>query len=447
MYSNLLTRLRVLLKNKLVGNILIVGSLTLLIKGLGFYKETLVASNFGLSLILDTFFVAFLIPGFIQNVFLESFNTVFIPNYITETKSENSNIGSFQALGFVTSIAAATFFSLIAVLGTDFYLEAFFPGKEEVYYSLVKDQFYIILPCIYFWSISSMLSSLLKINDEFTFSSIGGIFVAASIIICIFFFKERLGNLLLSVGTLVGSVFQSLYLLIVCIKYRIIELSIPDFKNRNALILFRQMPAKVSSGLLTGMNTIVDQFFAAQLVVGSIAAMNYGLKMPAFLIGILVIALNSVLLPQFSKMVLDNRENAFNFYYRTIKFLFLGAGFFAIMGIFLTDFLVELFFQRNEFTAEDTVIVSEIQKIYLIYTPFAICGMVTVNFLTSLNKNSVMAYASLIAVILNFVGDYILFTHFGVFGIALCTTIVVILKNIFLLYFAVKVHAKYKSLE
>ena len=157
MYSNLLTRLRVLLKNKLVGNILIVGSLTLLIKGLGFYKETLVASNFGLSLILDTFFVAFLIPGFIQNVFLESFNTVFIPNYITETKSENSNIGSFQALGFVTSIAAATFFSLIAVLGTDFYLEAFFPGKEEVYYSLVKDQFYIIIPSLFFWGLSSIL--------------------------------------------------------------------------------------------------------------------------------------------------------------------------------------------------------------------------------------------------------------------------------------------------
>lgn len=444
MYSNLLNKLKGLLNNKLVGNILIVGSLTLFIKALGFYKETLVASNFGLSLVLDTFFVAFLIPGFIQSVFLESFNTVFIPNYISETKAKNNNLGSFQALGFVTSILAATLFSFIAIIGTDYYLEAFFPGKDEVYYTLVKNQFYIILPCIYFWSISSILSSLLKINDEFTFSSFSGIFVAASIIVCILLFKNELGDMLLSIGTLVGSILECLYLVAISIKYRVIKLSLPDFKNKNARNLFKQMPAKISSSLLTGMNSVVDQFFAAQLVIGSIAAMNYGLKMPAFLIGILVISLNSVLLPQFSKMVLDNKENAFKFYYKIIKFLFLGASFFAIIGIFLSNFLVELFFQRNEFTAEDTAIVSKIQQIYLVYTPFAICGMVTVNMLTSLNKNNVMAYASLIAVILNFIGDYILFKHFGVFGIALCTTIVVILKNIFLLYFTVKVHDKYK---
>ncbi|WP_136465434.1 murein biosynthesis integral membrane protein MurJ [Flagellimonas onchidii] len=439
MYSILLNKVRELLKNNVVNNILIVGSITLLIKGLGFYKETLVASNFGLSVVLDTFFIAFLIPGFIQNVFLESFNTVFIPNYISETKSENGNIGSFQGLGFVTSILAATLFSLVAVLGTDFYLESFFPGKEEAFYDLVKSQFYIMLPCMYFWSFSSILGALLNINNEFTYSSFSGVFIALTIIVSILFFREALGEMLLATSTLIGSILEFAYLLIVCLQHNIIKLAPPDFKNKNAQVMFKQIPAKVSSGFLTGMNGVVDQFFAAQLVVGSIAAINYGLKMPSFLMGMLVIALTSVLLPQFSKMVLEDRENAYRFFYKIMKFLFIGASFFAIAGIFLSDFLVELFFQRNEFTAEDTVVVSKIQKIFLVYTPFAICGMVTVSFLTSLNKNAVMAYVSLLAVVLNFIGDYFLYKYFGVFGIALCTTIVVVIKNIFLFYFTVKI--------
>ena len=202
--------------------------------------------------------------------------------------------------------------------------------------------------------------------------------------------------------------------------------------------MFKQIPAKVSSGFLSGMNTVVDQFFAAQLVIGSVAAINYGLKIPAFLMGILVIALTNVLLPQFSKMMLENREKAYRYFFKIIKLLFLGAAFFSIIGIFLSDFLVELFFQRNEFTAEDTVIVSKIQKIFLVYTPFAICGMVVVSFLTSMNKNAIMAYVSLGAVIANVILDYIFIKYYGIFGIALCTTIVVIIKNLFLLYFVVK---------
>ncbi|GAB4508883.1 MAG: murein biosynthesis integral membrane protein MurJ [Allomuricauda sp.] len=434
MYSNLLTRLRVLLKNKLVGNILIVGSLTLLIKGLGFYKETLVASNFGLSLILDTFFVAFLIPGFIQNVFLESFNTVFIPNYISELKSENNNIGSFQAMGFVTSILAATLFSLIAILGTDIYLETFFPGKEDFYYDLVKSQFYIILPSLYFWGLSSILASLLNINNEFAYSSFSGIFIAITTIVALLFFRETLGNMLLAISTLVGSIVGFIYLLIISLRKNVIKLSSPDFRSSNAVIMFKQIPAKMTSSAFAGLHGVVDQFFAAQLAIGSIAAMNYALKIPAFAIGVLVIAMNSVLLPHFSKSVLENRDKAFEQLFKILKITFVLSTAIAIAGILTSDFFVSLFFERNQFTSEDSILVSGLQKIILIYIPFKISGMLLVNFLTSINKNSYMAIVSFISIVLNIMLNFMLVKPYGVFGIAVATTVVVILRNLILFY-------------
>ena len=429
--------LRALSKKKVIRNIATVGIITLLLKGLGFYKESVVAANFGLSEVLDTFFIAFMVPGFIMNVFIGAFKGVFIPNYIAELKTGNE-VSSFQATGFFITLGIAGLFTLIAFLFTDVYLENFFPGHSVEYYELIKSHFQFLMPCIIFWGLSSLLSGLLNIADEFRLSTFSGIFVPIAIILCVFIFRSVLGDMVLAVGTLIGSVAGFLYLLVVCLRKRIIHLSWPKFGNANAQLMFAQVPAKVSSGFLTGMNGVVDQYFAAQLAVGSIAAINYGNKMPAFLNGILVVAITNVLLPHFSKMFLENKKRTFQQMFKMIKIVFLVAGVCAIIGVFLSDFLVALFFQRKEFTAEDTELVADIQQIFLIYIPFSIAAMIVVNFLTSINKNTVMAYVSLGALALNILLDYILIQYYGILGIALCTTIMVIGKDIALLYYAYK---------
>ena len=438
MLKNILQRFRQLNNTRVLRNIVLVGVITFFIKFIGFYKETLVASNFGLSQLLDTFFIAMLIPGFIQNVFLGAFKSVFIPNYIAESKTGN-DLASFQGTGFLATGLISAFFVLIAYLFTDTYLDIFFAGHDQAYYHLIKTQFYYLLPCVFLWGFSSLLSGLLNINDEFKYSSFESIFIPVVTIIILLFFKDEFGNNILAVGILIGSILAFLFLLIVCIQKNILVISPPDFKNKNARLMFKQIPAKVSAGFLTGLDAVVDQFFAAQLIIGSISALNYGLKIPAFLIGILVIALTNVLLPQFSKMVMENKENAYRYFFKIIKMLFLGASIFALIGIFASDYLVELLFQRNEFTAQDTKVVSAVQQIFLVYTPFTICGMVVVNFLISMNKNAIMAYVALGAVILNAILDYILMQHFNIFGIALSTTFVVIIKNLFLLYYVIKI--------
>lgn len=433
-YKNL-SDFKNLFKKKVVRNLLTVGFITLFLKGLGFFKESVVAASFGLSEVLDTFFIAFLVPGFIMNVFIGAFKSVFIPNYIAELRTGNS-ISSFQGTGFLVTICIASLFTLIAFLFTDVYLENFFPGQTADYYNLIKSHFQYLLPCIIFWGLSSILSGLLNINNEFKLSTFSNIFIPLAIIVCLLLFRPIFGNMVLAIGTLIGTIAAFLYLLITCMWKKIIHIATPDLRNANAKLMFAQVPAKVSSGFLTGMNGVVDQFFAAQLAVGSIAALNYGNKMPAFLRGILVVATTSVLLPYFSKMILANRKRTFNHLFKTLKLIFLIAGIFAVIGILLSDFLVALFFERKEFTEEDTKLVANVQKIFLIYIPFTIAAMVVVNFLTSINKNTVMAYISFVALVLNIVLDYILIQYYGVFGIALCTTMVIIIKDIALIGYA-----------
>ena len=430
-------KLKELLGKQIIQSILTVGIITLLVKGLGFYKESIVAANYGLSEVLDTFYIAYLIPSFILNVFISAFKSVFIPNYVAELKTGN-DISAFQSVGFLITGFVSLLFTLIAFLSTDVYLENFFPGHPADYYALIKSHFYYVMPCIIFWGFSSLLSGLLNIEKEFRYSTISGVFTPIAIITTLIFFRDLLGNMALAIGTLIGTISGFIYLLIVCIRKNIINLSRPDFKNKNARLMLVQVPAKASSGFFTGLLGVTDQYFAAQLALGSIAALNYGLKIPGFLMTLLTIATSSVLLPYFSLSVIENRKKAFENLTKMLKWVFIGSTIAAIIGILLSDFFVELFFERKEFTSEDTYRVANIQKIFLIYAPFTICDSILVNFLTSINKNAFMAMSSFGSMCVNFVLDYVLMKYYGVYGIAICTTTVYIIRSLILFGYTMK---------
>lgn len=422
--------------NSTFTNVIIVGVATLIVSGLGFVKEMIIADNFGLSELLDTFLIAILIPSFISGVFLSSFQSVFIPNFVSELKT-GKNIGSFQSTSFLVTLGISIFFCLIAYLATDVYLEIFFKGHTQHYYSLVKKQFYFVLPCIFFWGFSSLLRGLLNIDNEFTLSSSSAVFIPLSIIICLIFFKEDLGNIVLALGTLVGSFLSFLSLLIVALKRNIIRLNVPDFLSKNIKILFTQLPAKVASSLLTGVNKIVDQYFAAQLIIGSISALNYGIKIPMFSMGIATIAIGNVLLPYFSKKAVENREDSFNEFYKILKIIIYGSSAIAVILILISTPIISIIFERNAFTSEDTVIVSKIQQMYLLMIPAYIGGQLMVKFLTSINKNNFMALVSAFSLILNIILNYILIKTMGVYGLALSTSLVSIITGI-ILYIYIK---------
>lgn len=430
-----------LIKKPVFKNMLIVVIITLLIKGLALYKERIVGAEYGAGEFLDTFILAMLIPGFISNVFIGAYRNVFIPNYIIELK-KGKDIRAFQSTGFLVTALISIFFILVSILFTDVFLESFYGGHTAHFYTLVRDQFYIVAPSIFFWGISALLKSLLNIDNEFTLTSLGGIITPLPIIIGLFYFQDTFGLHTLAISTLIGSLLGFIYLLTLALNRNLIRLGKPDFKSENVRMMFRQVFPKVSSGFLTGLLPVTDKYFAAQIIEGSVTALRYGLSIPAAITGMLVVAVNNVLLPHFSKMVIDNKAGAFKALFKNLKIMFVGAALVALFLIFISQELVELFFEKGKFSAENTATVTKIQIIFLIYTPFTICGMVLVNFLTSINKNAFMAYVSFGAMSLNFILDFILIKHYGVFGIAICTTCVYVIRSLILLAYTVRQEKK-----
>ncbi|WP_396638149.1 murein biosynthesis integral membrane protein MurJ [Maribacter sp. R77961] len=436
MFYKLVSSIKQKLSNSVLQNILLVGGITLIVKLISFYKETLIASYFGLSELLDTYYIAILIPSFIQNVFVGSLKNLFIPNYIIETKTTN-NRKAFQTLTILAILILTIILVLFALVFSEFFLESVFPEHSPQYYGLIRKQLYIALPCLFFWGLSSLLSGLLEIEGYFLISNLSQLFTPLTIIVCLFFFASTFGDYTLVVGLLLGSIFNFFYLLLFTINKKSLylgEISI----NTNMQMMMRQYSPKVISGLLTGINPFVDQFFAAQLVIGSIAAINYGIKIPTFIVGIALVAFGNVLLPHFSKLITEDIQKAFIQLKKILIILFLISSLFAIVAIFFSSDIVRILFERNQFNSGNTFVVSNLQKISLANVPFYLCTLISVYFLTALNKNRFMAWISLFNLVLNLFLNFFLVKKLGVYGLAWSTTIVYFISNAFFMIFIYK---------
>ncbi|PVX47014.1 putative peptidoglycan lipid II flippase [Flavobacterium sp. 103] len=422
------------IKNPILINVFTVGFMTLIVKGMGFYKEMEVGSHFGLSEILDTFLIATLIPGFINTVFMSSFQNVFVPNYIAEMRTSSTG-ASFLSACVILTFGLGIVLMLVSYLFTDLFLESVFKNHSLQYYHLIRSQFYVVLPCILFWSFSSLFSCLLEIKGLFGFSSISSVFTSIVILGCLFFFKNQMGYTLLAIGMLVGSFLELAYVLIVSVYKKTLQFAKPNFNSSNIKMIYKQLPSKIGSGFLTGSTGFVNQFFAAQLAVGSIASFNYGMKIPSFLATVLVISIGNVILPYFSNLVQDNRQKAYRVLYQSITTVFFTSLIIAAFLFIFSETTITLLFERGNFTAQNTLVVSQIQKIILIYVPFYIATIIIIKFLTSINKNIHMFYASIINLVLNVILNYYFAKKYGIYGLAIATTLVYSINFIVLFVF------------
>ncbi|TBN06526.1 virulence factor MviN [Hyunsoonleella flava] len=426
-------------KNTVLRNILLVGVITLIIKVFSFYKETLVASTFGLSVLLDTFLIAILIPSFIQNVFINALKNIFIPNYIIE-QNNGGNTSQFQSVIYIITLSISFFFFIIIYLSSDFILIKLFPGHTPEYYDLITNQLFYLLPCLFLWGINSILSGLLEIENKYFLSTISGIFSPICVILCLFFFRDALGDMVLAISMLIGAIVALIYTIIISLKNNLICLKKPKL-NANSLMMLKQLPPKVSSGLLSSMNDFVDQFFAAQLAIGSIAAINYGIKVPSLIVSIVIMAMGNVLLPYFSRLISTNLLDAYNQLFKILKLVFFTSFIISIIIIIFSNDIISILFERNQFDSDDVLIVSDLQKLSFIYIPFLLCTLILVRFLTSINKNKFMAWVSFFSLLANIILNSILIEKFEIYGLLIATIIIHLFSFIFYVYFT---HKQYR---
>ena len=91
------------------------GSLTLLSRVLGYFRDILIAIFIGTSSLADAFFVAFRLPNTFRRLFAEgTFNAAFVPSYTSELAKGKSKTNIFANEIFNLLFLGLLFLVLIA---------------------------------------------------------------------------------------------------------------------------------------------------------------------------------------------------------------------------------------------------------------------------------------------------------------------------------------------
>lgn len=403
-----------------------VGGLTVLVKLITMVKEMAIARGFGVGDAMDAYFIAFLLPSFAVNVIAGSFNSALLPTYIQVRERH----GGEQAQNLVASVMV---WNLGLLLSVSALLALLFPaalplilrGASPDKLALTQRLFLMLLPVIPLSGLGVTWAALLNARDRFALAAIVPIITPVISLGLLFWVRQRWGVYVLACGTVAGAVLEAV-LLSLALKGQKMPLR-PRWHGMddNLREVMRQYAPMAAGAFMMSGTNLVDQSMAAMLGSGSVAALNYGNRLVAFVLNIASTAIGVVVLPHFSRMVAyeDWRGigHTLRIYSRCI--LLVSVPLTGVL-IFLSTPIAGLFYQHGAFTAQNAYAVGRIQAFYLIQIPAGALGVLGVRLISALTKNNVIFVIASVNLVLDVVLNLVFMHFFGVAGIAFSTSLV-----------------------
>jgi putative peptidoglycan lipid II flippase len=422
------------LNRRILSAATIVARLVILVKAASLAKEMLIARKFGAGDVLDAFYIALLLPGFIGAVIDTSFNAAFIPIYIEARENDQSSTANrlfsniaavnIAGLAIVAVVLAGLQRWLLPILGS-----GFTPQKL----ALAQPLFFVFLGLMALLGLAALWRAALTVHECFARASIAPIANPIAIVILLLAAGNTWGIYALAAGSVLGTVGE-----LAITGYGLRRLGVPLLPRWQGMdvwtlrVLWQYGPT-VTGALLMAGTVLIDPAMAAMLGSGSVAALNYAYKLPALVLNIGLSSLSTAILPSFSQ--LSAREN-----WREMRqVLFSYTRLLALVTIPLTGILVglskplvSLFFQGGRFTAADTALVAKVQMMFCLEIPFYCLAILYVRALSSLKLNQLIMWGTLINIAANATLNILFMRIMGLPGIALSTSAVLAISCVYL---------------
>jgi putative peptidoglycan lipid II flippase len=403
-----------------------VARLIILVKAASLAKEMLIARKFGAGDVLDAFYIALLLPGFISAVIDGSFNVAFIPTYIEAREREPgataarlfANIAAFNIalLALLALLLAGSQRWLLPILGS-----GFTPQKL----ALARPLFFVFLGSMPLTGLAALWRAALNAHDCFALATLAPIANPIAIVILLLAAGGPWGIYALVAGWVLGTFAE---LAIASYGLRLLEVPLlPRWYGMDQWsrrVLWQYAPT-VTGALLMGASAFIDPAMAAMLGSGSVSALNYAYKLPALVLSVGLTSISTAVLPSFSRLSANESWDEMRRVLRSY------SGLLALMTIPLTGLLivlskplVRLFFEGGAFTAADTVLVARVQIMFCLEIPFYSVALLHVRAISSLKLNYLIMWGTFISVSANVVLNVIFMRIIGLPGIALSTSAV-----------------------
>ncbi len=419
----------------LLQSVLLIGSLTALSRVLGLVRDTIIAHHFGASADYDAFLIAFLIPHLLRMLLAEgALSTALIP-----LLSEYLVKGRELATRFTNNVLtqALIVLPIIVVLGVGlspyyvpFLADGFNTAKQALTVQLVTFTF----PFIMLVGISAIFMGVLNSHEKFFAPAFAPVLFNVGMIIGAVWIAPHVHPPIfgLALGVLLGGLGQLLFQLPFLrgqLQYRFIW----DPKDESVRRLLTLMMPTVIGLAVVELNVMVDSKLASRLGDGSIAALQYAVRLFQLPLGVFAVALATALLPRLSRQADPANRQEFiaslQQGLRLAAFILLPAtaGLLVLGGP-----IIQLLFEHGRFSPEDTA-----RTLYALrFLALGLVGYGMTYLLTrafyALQDTRTPVAISAVTVGLNIALDLLLIGPMGIGGLALATSLAGLIQMVLL---------------
>jgi putative peptidoglycan lipid II flippase len=300
----------------LIRRLLSVGGFTALSRIAGFIRDVLMAAILGAGPMSDAFFVAFRFPNNFRAIFAEgAFNAAFLPRYAAAVTRSGTKI-SPEAARFADDVFAWQFAAqfVLMVLALVFMrqiVQVMAPGfaHDPAQMNLAVLLSRITFPYLICITIVTQLSAMLNAVERFRAAAASPILLNVGMI----------GTLLLArrfptaahaaaYGVLIAGVLQLLFMIWFAMRSGLyLRLRIPRWHREVKQFLIALGNATIGAGSVQ-IGLFIDTIIASFLPSGDLTALYYADRINQLPMGIIGIALGTVLLPEMSARLAANDE-------------------------------------------------------------------------------------------------------------------------------------------
>ena len=291
------------------GKLISVGGFTLLSRITGFVRDVLMAWILGKGILSDAFLFAFLFPNYFRAIFGEgTINPAFLPRYAAlHAKGQLDAAARFANQVFSWQLFAQLLLLVGAMLFMSPLVSCFVPGYTPEQQALTASLARITFPYLILTLVAVQLSAMLNAIGKFWAAAAWSNFLNLAMI----------GTLLASPyfpnaayaaawGVLIGGIFQLVFILWAAQRDGLsLRIERPRWSPEIAEF-FKALGIVTFGAASVVVAPLIDFFIASYLPTGSRTALYYADRINQLPLGVLGIALGTILLPEMSTRLAKN---------------------------------------------------------------------------------------------------------------------------------------------
>jgi len=293
---------------KLLKSTATVGSATIISRILGFVRDVVLAKMFGASGETDAFFLAFKIPNFMRRLFAEgSFSLAFVP-VLSEYKANGDRQALRDLIDHVTGTLAAITLVLtaIGIFAAPLILSVFAPGwlaDDRPEFNLSAGMLRITFPYIMLISLTALAGGILNTFERFLVPALTPILLNLSLIASALLLAGHLEVPVtaLAWGVLAAGFAQLLIQIPALMHLGLMPRPRWGWRHSGVRRIIKLMIPTLFGSSVAQVNLLVDSIIATFLISGSVSWLYYSDRLLEFPLGVLGIALATVILPNLSQ--------------------------------------------------------------------------------------------------------------------------------------------------